>query len=157
MSDVIAITDPANFTSSARQTATRETSTDAADKLDRPSTVSAVAHAVYFRHASTFEQNPSTPGGTDLTADAPDEQDLPINVADAINTRQIDPAEETASTLHYTDLWDRVRSGLRLPKLDHQRVAYHERWFSKNPKYMKRKMKRASLFLYHIVETHPMS
>ena len=150
--DVIAITDPANFASSARQTATRETSTDAPDELDRPSTVSAFAHAVYFRHASTFEQIPSTPGGTDLTADAPDEQDLPINVADAIDTRQIDPAEETASTLHYTDLWDRVRSGLRLPKLDHQRVAYHERWFSKNPEYMKRKMKRASLFLYHIVE-----
>lgn len=150
--DVIAITDPENFASSARQTPTRETSTDAPNELDRPSTVSAFAHAAYFRHASAFEQIPSTPGSTDLTADTPDEQDLPTNVANAIDTRQIDPAEETASTLHYTDLWDRVRSGLRLPKLDHQRVAYHERWFSKNPEYMKRKMKRASLFLYHIVE-----
>jgi membrane-bound lytic murein transglycosylase D len=150
--DVIAITDPENFASSARQTPTRETSTDAPNELDRPSTVSAFAHAAYFRHASAFEQIPSTPGSTDLTADTPDEQDLPTNVANAIDTRQIDPAEETASTLHYTDLWDRVRSGLRLPKLDHQRVAYHERWFSKNPEYMKRKMKRARLFLYHIVE-----
>ncbi len=150
--DVIAITDSANFASSARQTPTRETSTDAPNELNRPSTVSAFAHAAYFRHASAFEQIPSTPGSTDLTADTPDEQDLPTNVANAIDTRQIDPAEETASTLHYTDLWDRVRSGLRLPKLDHQRVAYHERWFSKNPEYMKRKMKRARLFLYHIVE-----
>ena len=111
--DVIAITDPANFASSARQTAARETSTDAPDELDRPSVVSAFARAVYFRHASTFEQAPSTSGGTGLTADTPDEQDLPTNVADAIDTRQIDPAEETASTLHYTDLWDRLRSGLR--------------------------------------------
>ena len=150
--DVIAITDPADFASSARQPATRETSTDTPDELDQPSAVSALAQAIYSQHASTLEQTPSMSGGTDLTADAPDEQNPPTSVADAIDTRQIDPEEETTSTLHYTDLWDRVRSGLRLPKLDHQRVAYHERWFSKNPKYMKRKMKRASLFLYHIVE-----
>ena len=116
--DVIAITDPANFASSARQTATRETPTDTPDELGRPSGVSAFAHAVYFRHAGTFEQTPSTPSGADLTADAPDDQDSPTNVADGIDTRQIDPAEETTSTSHYTDLWDRLRSGLRLPDLE---------------------------------------
>ncbi len=152
ITDVIAITDPAKFASPVRQIATRETFTDAPDEFDQPSAVFAFAHAVYFRHADPVEETPSTPGYTDLSADTPDEQDLSTNIADVIDTWQVDPAEETASTVHYTDLWDRIRSGLRLPKLHHQRVAYHERWFSKNPRYMKRKMKRASLFLYHIVE-----
>lgn len=182
--DVVAITDPANFASSARQIATRETATDAADALDRPSvvhyavyfrhsvtptaneetstdapdeldqpsSVPAFADAVYFRHADPIEETPSTSGGTGLTISAPDEQDLSTSVADAIPTRKPNPVEGTASPSDYTDLWDRIRSGLRVPRLDHQRVAYHERWFSKHPEYMKRKMKRASLFLYHIVE-----
>ncbi|MDH3672983.1 MAG: LysM peptidoglycan-binding domain-containing protein [Gammaproteobacteria bacterium] len=150
--DINAITDPAKLASPVRQTATRETSTDAPDELDQPSAVSAFTRAIYSRPAGTVEQTPSTSGGADLSTNTPHEQDLPTSVADAIDTRQVDPAKGTSSTLHYTDLWDRIRSGLRLPKLEDRRVAYHERWFSKNPKYMKRKMERARLFLYHIVE-----
>ncbi|MFQ5937633.1 MAG: transglycosylase SLT domain-containing protein, partial [Acidiferrobacterales bacterium] len=50
------------------------------------------------------------------------------------------------------DLWERIRSGFNLPPLDDSRVAYHERWFTKNPAYMRRKVARAQLYLYHIVE-----
>jgi membrane-bound lytic murein transglycosylase D len=129
-----------------------ETSTDTLDELDRPSVVYAVAHAVYYRHADPVGETPSAPGYTGLSTDAANEQDLSTNVADAIDTHRLGPEDEASSTSNYTDLWDRIRSGLRFPKLQDRRVAYHERWFSKNPKYMKRKMKRASLFLYHIVE-----
>ncbi len=151
--DIIVITDPAQFEPSNERIAAPDTSADAPDELDRPYTDSAPSQTVYSRHPHPVEETPSTSSDTELTANPPAEETWPTAVVDAVDAREPDPAEEkTASTSNYTDLWDRIRDGLRIPKLDHHRVAYHERWFSKNPKYMKRKMKRASLFLYHIVE-----
>jgi membrane-bound lytic murein transglycosylase D len=58
------------------------------------------------------------------------------------------PAEQK----RYADLWDRIRDGFSLPPLDDPRVAFHERWFASNPQYMDRKMERARLYLYYIVQ-----
>ena len=155
--DAIAITDPAKLASLVDQPSAREAFTDAPDELDRPSAAPVFARTVYVRYADTLDAAPrqdtsSAQDDFDVATDAPDEQDPPTNIADTIDAPPLGPTEEVSATVPYTDIWDRIRSGLSLPKLDHQRVAYHERWFSKNPRYMKRKMKRASLFLYHIVE-----
>lgn len=52
----------------------------------------------------------------------------------------------------YQDLWDRIRAGLRLPEPDTALVARHEKWFARNPEYIKRMVTRARLYLYYIVE-----
>ncbi|MFQ5995723.1 MAG: LysM peptidoglycan-binding domain-containing protein [Acidiferrobacterales bacterium] len=62
------------------------------------------------------------------------------------------PLRENSEPAQYENIWDRIRAGLQLPTLDDPKVAYHERWFLSNPKYMQRKMQRARLYLYHIVE-----
>lgn len=49
------------------------------------------------------------------------------------------------------DLWQRVRSGLRLPELDSPLVADHERWYSARPDYVRRMVDRSSRYLFHVV------
>ncbi|MFQ6024489.1 MAG: LysM peptidoglycan-binding domain-containing protein, partial [Acidiferrobacterales bacterium] len=75
-----------------------------------------------------------------------DTADTPV-VSDADTS--VTPA---SSKPRYTDLWDRIRDGFGLATLDDSRVGYHERWFVSNPNYMERKLKRARLYLYHIVQ-----
>ena len=65
---------------------------------------------------------------------------------------QVSEADSERALTQYTDIWDRIRSGFGLPALDDPRVSYHERWFVKNPQYMDRKVERARLYLYYIVE-----
>ena len=50
------------------------------------------------------------------------------------------------------NLWDRIRAGYGMAPLDSPLIARHERWFASNPAYIERMVKRASLYLYHIVE-----
>ena len=52
----------------------------------------------------------------------------------------------------YANLWDRIRAGYGLPKLEHPYVVQEERWFANNPDYMERMLQRANLYLYHIVQ-----
>ena len=61
------------------------------------------------------------------------------------------PAEKPAPE-SYTDLWQRIRAGYGIEALDSPLVARHEKWFSRNPAYMNRMVKRARLYLYHIVD-----
>jgi membrane-bound lytic murein transglycosylase D len=65
---------------------------------------------------------------------------------------QVSEADSERGSTEYGDIWDRIRAGFGLPALDDSRVNYHERWFVKNPQYMDRKVERARLYLYHIVE-----
>ena len=52
----------------------------------------------------------------------------------------------------YSNLWSRIRAGLRLPRMEGPRVAQYERWFANNPQYVNRMLQRANLYLYQIVE-----
>jgi membrane-bound lytic murein transglycosylase D len=59
---------------------------------------------------------------------------------------------ETPNSANYTNLWDRIRAGFALPKMEGPYVVRNEQWFVNNPDYMERMLQRANLYLYHIVE-----
>lgn len=73
-------------------------------------------------------------------------------VADVSADDPLPVYDDAEPSMPFANIWDRIRAGFRLPKLNDPRVAYHERWFTQNPKYMQRKMQRARLYLYHIAE-----
>lgn len=50
------------------------------------------------------------------------------------------------------DLWERVRAGFGIPKLDSPLVARHEQWFVNNPEFMTAMLDRAGMYLYYIVD-----
>ena len=52
----------------------------------------------------------------------------------------------------YSDIWNRIRAGYAMPRLEGRAVALHEQWFANNPEYMARMMERARMYLYYIVE-----
>lgn len=61
------------------------------------------------------------------------------------------PSPETAAITE-PDLWQRLRSGLALPDMDHPTVRAHEDWFVRHPNYLATAFRRARPFLFHIVE-----
>lgn len=61
-------------------------------------------------------------------------------------------ASKPEAMKQYSNLWDRVRAGLTLPRMEGPIVEAHERWFVNNPEYMERMLQRANLYLFHIVE-----
>ena len=52
------------------------------------------------------------------------------------------------------DLWDRMRKGygLNAAAKNHPKVATHEKWYAKHPKYIARTFDRARPFLFEIIE-----
>lgn len=69
-----------------------------------------------------------------------------------VKTQPIQETEEAAKQREYTDLWERIRAGFKLPRMEGPLVESHERWFVNNPDYMERMLQRANLYLFHIVE-----
>lgn len=51
-----------------------------------------------------------------------------------------------------TDLWQRLRSGFKLPPIENKRVQAQLGWYGKHPSYMTRVSERGSKYLFHIVE-----
>lgn len=51
-----------------------------------------------------------------------------------------------------TDLWDRIRRGLRMTDLDSGLVRDQERWYASRPDYLFRMTERSRKYLFHIVE-----
>lgn len=51
-----------------------------------------------------------------------------------------------------TDLWDRIRRGLRMTDLDSGLVRDQERWYVSRPDYLLRMTERSRKYLFHIVE-----
>jgi len=52
----------------------------------------------------------------------------------------------------HADIWERVRAGFGMSRLDSPLVAKHEQWFVNNPEFMTAMMDRASMYLYYIVD-----
>jgi membrane-bound lytic murein transglycosylase D len=53
--------------------------------------------------------------------------------------------------LDYSDLFDRIRAGFKLPDSDHAAIDRELEWYAGNPDYLGRAFSRADLYLYHIV------
>jgi membrane-bound lytic murein transglycosylase D len=51
----------------------------------------------------------------------------------------------------YSDLFDRMRAGFKLPDSDHSAIDRELEWYAGNPDYLGRAFSRADLYLYHIV------
>lgn len=62
------------------------------------------------------------------------------------NPDQGSPSQET------NNLWDRLRTGLKLDALDSPLVQVHAEWYAKRPDYLMRMLNRSSRYLFHIVE-----
>lgn len=52
----------------------------------------------------------------------------------------------------YDDVWERIRDGFRLPRLDTETVDHYVEWYTEHPEYLERLANRASMYLYYIVE-----
>ncbi|MEW5789490.1 MAG: transglycosylase SLT domain-containing protein [Pseudomonadota bacterium] len=50
------------------------------------------------------------------------------------------------------DLWERIRTGFKLPESDPRLTRVHEQYFAGNPGYLQRAVQRSRLYLFHIVE-----
>lgn len=70
--------------------------------------------------------------------------------AESADNKTVAPA--TPQPIAYSDLWQRIRAGFRIPEPDTELVARHERWYASNPEYVSRMVERARLYLYYIVE-----
>lgn len=73
----------------------------------------------------------------------------PAGVAISYDT-SLDPAPAAQHT--EDDLWQRLRTGMRLGELDTPLVQKQENWFLDRPAYLESAFRRARLYLYHIVE-----
>ncbi len=65
-------------------------------------------------------------------------------IAQAGQTASLRPAD-------YSDLFDRIRAGFKLPDSDHSGIDRELEWYAGNPDYLGRAFSRADLYLYHIV------
>lgn len=86
-------------------------------------------------------ETPATTTETDIAAAGAQEA-----IGEDLSGR--DPGDQST----YTNLWDRIRAGFKMPKMEGPYVVRQEQWFVNNPDYMERMLQRANLYLYHIVE-----
>ncbi len=60
-------------------------------------------------------------------------------------------ASTALTSTDYSDLFDRIRAGFKLPDSDHSAIDRELEWYAGNPDYLGRAFSRADLYLYHIV------
>ena len=85
-------------------------------------------------------------GQATLPANGPAEAVTGVN--ETLSQAGIGPTLRPAD---YSDLFDRMRAGFRLPDSDHSAVDRELEWYAGNPDYLGRAFSRADLYLYHIV------
>jgi membrane-bound lytic murein transglycosylase D len=100
---------------------------------------------------------PSTPGDQAAFAGQGTEQNstarIQFAVENFIPAAVVDePTVGATVPQRFDNLWDRIRAGFAMEKLDGAKVERQERWFVDNPEYMARMIERARLYLYYIVE-----
>ena len=61
------------------------------------------------------------------------------------------PVPDVVDVVATQDLWDRIRTGLSLHQLENKRIAAERSWYQRNPEYMIRVTRRATPYLYHVV------
>ncbi|MEJ0005362.1 MAG: LysM peptidoglycan-binding domain-containing protein [Steroidobacteraceae bacterium] len=75
----------------------------------------------------------------------------PATVTPTIEALPQPPAALPLRPADYSDLFDRMRAGFRLPDSDHSAIDRELEWYAGNPDYLGRAFSRADLYLYHIV------
>jgi len=68
-----------------------------------------------------------------------------------LHRSDIKPSLTSDSSLAYTDLWQRIRKGFAMQKLDSSLISRQEQWYAKRPDYVARMTERAQRYLYFIV------
>jgi membrane-bound lytic murein transglycosylase D len=63
-----------------------------------------------------------------------------------------EPLQAADIDLQNFDVWDRIRKGYAIPDLNNPLVATHSTWYSARPDYLQRITKRASRYLFHVVQ-----
>ena len=60
--------------------------------------------------------------------------------------------EEISGPVYYDNLWDRMRSNMKMERdITQPRVVAQLNWYKKHPRYFKRVSERASRYMYHVV------
>src|SRR5712692_9469856 len=91
-------------------------------------------------------------------ANIPADDTKQILILSPTSTESITPSPQGSTTpaapekKNYSNLWDRIRAGFKLPGMEGPYVERHEQWFVNNPDYMERMLQRANLYLFYIVE-----
>ncbi|MCX2981340.1 LysM peptidoglycan-binding domain-containing protein [Halieaceae bacterium IMCC14734] len=62
------------------------------------------------------------------------------------------PETDAATAAAQRDLWQRLRAGLQLNHLEHERIEVERNWYERNPDYMLRVSRRAQRYLFYVVE-----
>jgi peptidoglycan lytic transglycosylase D len=87
--------------------------------------------------------NPGLPASETSPVIAPGQPPAEEHVVEAL---------EAPPTAKYADLWERIRAGFGLPKIDSPLVARHARWYLNRPEYVQRMVERSHRYLYFIIE-----
>ncbi len=109
-----------------------------------PSGAEPAVPAAPAAHAPAPVVEPPAPAASAPAATTADD---PPPAAPAPRMR-LDPAQDAERT----DLWQRVRDGLRMPDLDGDLVRKWEQWYAGRPDYVQRMAERGGRYLFHIVE-----
>ena len=96
-------------------------------------------------HSAITGLDVSLSSGTSLQPD-PVQSYLP----DGLANEEAELIVEEART--DSDLWQRIKNGYAIPRIESSYTANHETWYASRPDYIKRMVLRSQKYLYHIVE-----
>lgn len=117
-----------------------------------------------YEQLVSLTENLSGDQETEQNTQSPDASDS--DIASAITSESSDAIEmdqhpepqyltisnDFVGPTYYDNLWDRVRSNLKLERdITQPRVIAQLNWYKKHPRYFERISDRASLYMYHIV------
>ena len=77
---------------------------------------------------------------------------FPTSAESTTPSPQVSTTPVAPEKKNYSNLWDRIRAGFKLPGMEGPYVERQEQWFVNNPDYMERMLQRANLYLFYIVE-----
>ncbi|MFC3149983.1 LysM peptidoglycan-binding domain-containing protein [Litoribrevibacter euphylliae] len=101
------------------------------------------------------EQNNQTTDSTDVNSEQiTSDSDKPsvAEIDQHPEPQYMTTTNDFVGPIYYDNLWDRVRSNLRLERdITKPRVIAQINWYKKHPRYFKRISERASLYMYHVV------
>jgi len=70
----------------------------------------------------------------------------------SLTDQTVQPAQAVQPLEAPIELWDRIRRGYAMPKLENDLVTAQERWYASRPDYIQRMTERSRKYLFHIVE-----
>jgi membrane-bound lytic murein transglycosylase D len=109
---------------------------------------SAVPNAPAPVHAAQPAASVIVPAGAHVqSAPAPTAQATTVSAAGAVTTTEPVLAAQPAG-----DLFERIRSGYKLPYVDQKAIDRELNWFANNPEYLERTFGRAEMYMHYIVD-----